>query len=195
MESRSRIYGVVGEFETPRKLIQAANKARVAGYKQMDAYTPFPGEGLSEALGLKRSLVPLVTLTGGLLAGALTDVPGASAVFLGGVVAYATELKAVLLGVDRAVLAVQGAVSAEVAEAMATGVRGRLGATVGAATTGVAGPDPAEGKPAGTVYIAASAGDKTRVRQLALSGSRAAIRAETVREALRLVLVTVREES
>ena len=141
------------------------------------------------------SLAVAESLTGGLLAGALTDVPGASAVFLGGVVAYATELKAVLLGVDRAVLAVQGAVSAEVAEAMATGVRGRLGATVGAATTGVAGPDPAEGKPAGTVYIAASAGDKTRVRQLALSGSRAAIRAETVREALRLVLVTVREES
>lgn len=143
----------------------------------------------------QQSIAVAESLTGGLLAGALTDVPGASAVFLGGVVAYATELKAVLLGVDRAVLAVQGAVSAEVAEAMATGVRGRLGATVGAATTGVAGPDPAEGKPAGTVYIAASAGDKTRVRQLALSGSRAAIRAETVREALRLVLVTVREES
>jgi nicotinamide-nucleotide amidase len=143
----------------------------------------------------QQSIAVAESLTGGLLAGALTDVPGASAVFLGGVVAYATELKAVLLGVDRAVLAAQGAVSAEVAEAMATGVRDRLGASVGAATTGVAGPDPAEGKPAGTVYIAASAGDKTRVRQLALSGSRAAIRAETVREALRLVLVTVREES
>ena len=129
----------------------------------------------------QQSIAVAESLTGGLLAGALTDVPGASAVFLGGVVAYATELKAVLLGVDRAVLAVQGAVSAEVAEAMATGVRGRLGATVGAATTGVAGPDPAEGKPAGTVYIAASAGDKTRVRQLALSGSRAAIRANRLR--------------
>ncbi|MGC1485762.1 MAG: DUF3341 domain-containing protein [Candidatus Acidiferrum sp.] len=69
MESRQRIYGVVGEFETPRKLIQAADKARVAGYKNMDAYTPFPVEGLSEALGLKRTLVPLVTLIGGLLGG------------------------------------------------------------------------------------------------------------------------------
>jgi hypothetical protein len=69
MESRSRIYGIVGEFDTPRKLIQAAEKARDAGYKNMDAYTPFPVEGLSEALGLKRSLVPLVTLTGGLLGG------------------------------------------------------------------------------------------------------------------------------
>ncbi len=69
MESRSHIYGVVGEFETPRKLIQAADKARAAGYKCMDAYTPFPVEGLSEALGLKRSLVPLVTLIGGLTGG------------------------------------------------------------------------------------------------------------------------------
>jgi nicotinamide-nucleotide amidase len=86
-------------------------------------------------------------------------------------------------------------VSAEVAEAMAAGVADRLGATLGAATTGVAGPDPAEGKPAGTVYIAASVGQETLVRRLALSGSRAAIRAATVREALALVLVTVREET
>jgi nicotinamide-nucleotide amidase len=143
----------------------------------------------------QQSIAVAESLTGGLLAGALTDVPGASAVFRGGVVAYATELKAALLGVDRALLAAQGAVSAEVAGAMAAGVRERLRATVGAATTGVAGPDPAEGKPAGTVYIAACAGEKTRVRRLALTGSRAAIRAETVREALRLVLVTVREES
>jgi len=69
------------------------------------------------------------------------------------------------------------------------------GATVGAATTGVAGPDPAEGKPAGTVYVAASAGPETLVRRLALSGSRAAIRAAAVREALALVLVMVREET
>ena len=143
----------------------------------------------------QQSIAVAESLTGGLLAGALTDVPGASAVFRGGVVAYATELKAVLLGVDRALLAAQGAVSAEVAGAMAAGVRDRLGATVGAATTGVAGPDPAEGKPAGTVYIAASAGQETRVRRLALSGSRAAIRAATVREALALVLVIVREET
>jgi len=142
-----------------------------------------------------QSIAVAESLTGGLLAAALTDVPGASAVFRGGVVAYATELKAVLLGVDRALLAAQGAVSAEVARAMAGGVADRLGAAVGAATTGVAGPDPAEGKPAGTVYIAASAGPQTLVRRLALSGSRAAIRAATVREALALVLVIVREET
>jgi nicotinamide-nucleotide amidase len=158
-----------------------------------------PGEPAAELIALltarRQSIAVAESLTGGLLAGALTGIPGASAVFRGGVVAYATELKAALLGVDRGVLEARGAVSAEVAAAMAEGVRDRLGAAVGAATTGVAGPDPAEGKPAGTVYIAASAGDQTRVRRLALSGSRAAIRAGTVREALGLVLVIVREES
>ena len=95
----------------------------------------------------RQSIAVAESLTGGLLAGALTDVPGASAVFRGGVIAYATDLKAELLGVDRALLAAQGAVSPEVAEAMAAGVRDRLGAAVGAATTGVAGPDPAKENP------------------------------------------------
>ena len=158
-----------------------------------------PGTAAAELIALltarQESIAVAESLTGGLLAAALTDIPGASAVFRGGVVAYATELKAVLLGVDRGLLDTQGAVSAEVAAAMAEGVRGRLGARIGAATTGVAGPDPAEGKPAGTVYIAASAGGQTRVRRLDLAGSRAAIRAATVGEALALVLVTVREET
>ena len=101
------------------------------------------------------------SLTGGLLAGALTDIPGASAVFRGGVVAYATELKAVLLGVDRALLAAPGAVSAEVAGAMAEGGR-RTGSAPPSARPppGWPGPDPAEGKPPGTVYVAASAGEE-----------------------------------
>ena len=158
-----------------------------------------PGPAAAELIALltgrQESIAVAESLTGGLLAAALTDIPGASAVFRGGVVAYATELKAVLLGVDRGLLDTHGAVSAEVAAAMAEGVRDRLGAGVGAATTGVAGPDPAEGKPAGTVYIAASAGARTRVRRLDLAGSRAAIRAATVREALALVLVIAREET
>jgi hypothetical protein len=68
---RSHIYGVMGEFETPEQLIQAVEKVRQAGYRRLDAYTPFPVEGLSEALGLKRNLVPTITLLGG-LAGGLT---------------------------------------------------------------------------------------------------------------------------
>ena len=158
-----------------------------------------PGTAAAELIALltrrQESIAVAESLTGGLLAAALTDVPGASAVFRGGIVAYATELKAVLLGVDRGVLGTHGAVSAEVAAAMAEGVRDRLGASVGAATTGVAGPDPAEGKPAGTVYIAASAGERTRGRRLGLAGGRAAIRAATVREALALVLAIAREET
>ena len=86
------------------------------------------------------------SLTGGLLAAALTDIPGASAVFRGGVVAYATELKAVLLGVDRGLLDTHGAVSAEVAAAMAEGVRDRLGAGGRGGHHGSRGPGPGRGK-------------------------------------------------
>ena len=82
------------------------------------------------------------SLTGGLVAAALTDVPGASNAFRGGVVAYATELKAELLGVDVGMLKRHGPVYAPVAAAMADGVRRRLGATIGVSTTGIAGPVP-----------------------------------------------------
>lgn len=94
------------------------------------------------------------SLTGGLLGGALSSVPGASAVFRGGVIAYATELKASLLGVDPALLAREGAVHPDVAAQMARGAADRLGATWGLATTGVAGPDPQDGRPVGEVYVA-----------------------------------------
>lgn len=150
--------------------------------------------------GRRQTVAAAESLTGGLVAAALTGVPGASAVFRGGVVAYATELKAALLGVDQAVLATRGAVSAEAAGAMAAGVASRLGASFGVATTGVAGPDPAEGKPVGTVYIAVSRGadgprgGATRVRRLALQGSRDDIRGQTVAHALALLLVMIREE-
>src|SRR5882724_12438580 len=92
------------------------------------------------------------SLTGGLVAAALTDVPGASNAFRGGIVAYATELKAEVLGVDVTLLKRHGPVYAPVAAAMAEGVRQRLGATIGVAATGVAGPGPQDGHPAGTVH-------------------------------------------
>lgn len=68
-QQRAHIYGIVGEFPTPQSLIQATKQARQAGYTSLDAFTPFPVEGLDEALGLKRTFVPLVTLIGGLLGG------------------------------------------------------------------------------------------------------------------------------
>ena len=70
-EHRARLHGLMGEFETPEQLLSAAKKAREAGYKRVDAYTPFPIEGLAEAIGTRRSWVPLITLIGG-LGGGLT---------------------------------------------------------------------------------------------------------------------------
>ncbi|MFF6873673.1 nicotinamide-nucleotide amidohydrolase family protein [Streptomyces sp. NPDC012450] len=101
-----------------------------------------------------QTLAVAESLTGGLVAAELTGVPGASASFRGSVTAYATALKHELLGVDEALLAERGAVDPEVASQMAAGVRARLGADWGIATTGVAGPDPQDGQPVGTVYVA-----------------------------------------
>jgi nicotinamide-nucleotide amidase len=134
------------------------------------------------------------SLTGGLVAAALTDVPGASAAFRGGVVTYATDLKAGLLGVDAMMLARHGAVYPPVAVAMADGVRTRLGATYGLATTGVAGPEPADGQPVGTAHIAVSVADDTVVRTIALTGNRQEIRRLTVEHALGLLLGRLGEE-
>jgi nicotinamide-nucleotide amidase len=144
--------------------------------------------------GRQQTVAVAESLTGGLLAAALTSIPGASAAFRGAVVAYATSLKSVLLDVPPLLLAERGAVSPEVAAAMAEGVRGRLGATFGAATTGVAGPDAAEGKPVGTVHIAVSAAGTTAVRTLALAGNRDEVRRATVEEVLGLLLRRLRED-
>ena len=127
------------------------------------------------------------SLTGGLVCAALTSVPGASTVVRGGVVAYASEVKADVLQVDREVLAREGAVSRAVAAELAQGVRAVLGCDVGVSTTGVAGPDPADGRPPGTVFVAASGPWGILVEQLSLSGNREQIRAATVRGALALL--------
>lgn len=134
------------------------------------------------------------SLTGGLVAAALTTVPGASLAVRGGVVAYATDLKATLLSVPPRMLEEHGAVYPGVASAMAIGVRDRLRATFGVATTGVAGPDPQDGQPVGTVHIAVSAEDDTVVRTLALEGDRDGIRRLTVDRSLALLLGRLRED-
>jgi nicotinamide-nucleotide amidase len=141
-----------------------------------------------------RTVATAESLTGGLVAAALTDVPGSSKAFRGGVVSYATELKAQLLGVDGRMLREHGPVYAPVAVAMADGVRARLGATVGVATTGVAGPGPQDGHPAGTVHIAVSLADDTVVRTMALAGDRDEVRKLTVERVLGLLLGRLREE-
>ena len=127
------------------------------------------------------------SLTGGLVSAELTDVAGASAVVRGGVLAYATDLKAQVLGVDLGLLARVGAVDPDVAEQMATGVRSLMGATYGLATTGVAGPDQADGKAVGLVYVAVAGPGSSTVKALRLSGDRGEIRTQSVLAVLSLL--------
>lgn len=128
------------------------------------------------------------SVTGGLLAAAVVAVPGASAVFRGGLVVYATDLKASLAGVPAEVLAARGPVDREVAQALAEGARDRCRADWGLATTGVAGPEPQGGVPVGTVYLAcAGPGRPTEVRVRRLAGDRAEVRAGAVTAALALL--------
>jgi len=127
------------------------------------------------------------SLTGGLVASDIVAIPGASAVFRGGIVAYDSMLKNDLLGVDASSLAREGAVTAEVASAMAEGALTRLGVDVAVATTGVAGPDPdpVSGLAPGVVFIAVAGGGLgTMVRELSLEGDRSEIRERAARSAL-----------
>lgn len=128
------------------------------------------------------------SLTGGMLGAALTTTPGASSTFRGGLVVYATDLKESVAGVPGPLLDAEGAVSAHVAAALAAGARDRLTATYGVGVTGVAGPDPQEGQPVGTVYVAVAGPDGGEVRSLILDGDRAAIRAAAVEAALDVLL-------
>jgi PncC family amidohydrolase len=134
------------------------------------------------------TLATAESLTGGGLGALVTDVPGSSAVYVGGVVSYATRVKVELLGVPPSVVGTAGVVSEECARAMARGVRALLGADVGVATTGVAGPDPQEGKPVGTVFVAVADAAGEHVDELRLGGGRREIRSATSAWALRAVL-------
>jgi nicotinamide-nucleotide amidase len=135
-----------------------------------------------------QTLAVAESLTGGLLAATIVDVPGASAVFRGGLVVYATELKARLAGVPTDLLAARGPVDPDVAGWLAAGARDRCGADWGLGTTGVAGPDPQDGQPVGTVYIGLAGPDGTRTAQrYQLAGDRPAIRRATVAAALALL--------
>lgn len=160
------------------------------------------GTGWAQGVGLAAQIIPALarsdqtlataeSLTGGLMAAALTQVAGASAVFRGGVVAYQTELKASLVGVDRELLARDGPVSPAVAEALAEGIRGRLEATWGAATTGVAGPQAVDEHPVGTVFVAVTGPRGCRVRALSLGGSRDQIRQASLVACLRLLAASM----
>jgi nicotinamide-nucleotide amidase len=140
-----------------------------------------------------RTLAVAESLTGGLLTDAFVQVPGASAVLLGGVVAYATPVKHSVLGVDAELLHRRGAVDPEVARQMADGVRravavdGRA-ADVGVATTGVAGPAAQDGNAPGTVWVGVAIGGRVVALGASLSGDRAAVRSGAVALALQALV-------
>ncbi|QNE22225.1 CinA family protein [Kribbella qitaiheensis] len=140
------------------------------------------------------TLATAESLTGGMVGAALTDVPGISAIYRGGVIVYATDLKATLAGVPADLLADVGPVHPDTAAALASGVRERLGATYGLATTGVAGPDPQDGIEAGAVYVGVAGPTGVRVRKLSLSGDREAVRRGSVQGVLELAVELVAEE-
>lgn len=155
-----------------------------------------------DAADIARRLVPAAvaagltlataeSLTGGSVAAALVAVPGASDTFRGGVVSYAADLKADWLDVPRALLDARGAVDPDVARAMAAGIRRRAPADIGLATTGVAGPGPNDGHPAGTVHVAVATAAGEHVRSLRLAGDREAVRAGATAAVLVLALEIV----
>ncbi|WP_449283663.1 CinA family protein [Leucobacter sp.] len=176
---------MTGGLEQPDGVPLVAERALAAGAIEWAA-----------ARGLRIAVAE--SLTGGLLADALVKIPGASRALSGGIVAYDTWLKHSLLGVDLDLLRENGPVDEQVAMQMAAGVRAACAvpaddggspatpADIGVSTTGVAGPDPdpQTGQPAGTVWIAVSAGDRTRAKRFAFTGDRAAIRQAAVHAAL-----------
>ena len=134
------------------------------------------------------SLATAESCTGGLISHRITNVPGASSIFLGGVIAYANEAKSALLGVSQALLAEKGAVSQEVALAMARGAQHRFHSDYAVAVTGIAGPGGGSPeKPVGTVYLAVVSPTSRRVIHRLFVGDRDAIKVQTADEALNLL--------
>jgi nicotinamide-nucleotide amidase len=150
-----------------------------------DTFESTVGQMLAER-GL--TLAVMESCTGGLLSDVLTNVPGSSRYFRGGIVSYATEVKE-LVGVDAAIIATHGVVSAETAAAMASVIRERLEADIGIGVTGVAGPEPQDGVPVGQVYIGFDGGEKLgqHAFSFVLNQTREAIKRRAVTQAINLL--------
>ena len=151
------------------------------------------------ARGLKVAVAE--SLTGGQIASTIVDVPGASDVFLGGVVAYATAAKTGMLGLSPALLESRGAVDADVAAEMARACAERFATScgvsqdivLGVSSTGVAGPGAQDGKPAGTVYVAACLGESIQVLDFHFEGDRNQVREQATQSALGLAVSLLRQ--
>jgi len=147
-------------------------------------------ERLQQAcLASARTVATAESCTGGLVAASITAIPGSSGYFLGGLVTYADDAKTDLLGVPEPMLAAHGAVSAQVARAMASGARERFGATLAVSVTGVAGPDGGSpAKPVGLTYLGLAADDDVAVQRFLFDGDRAANRTAAATAALEWLL-------
>jgi nicotinamide-nucleotide amidase len=145
-----------------------------------------------ELVERRQTMATAESLTGGLVAATIVEIPGVSSVYRGGMVVYATELKHTLAGVPRDLLDDRGPVDPDVARELATGVRERCGADWGLATTGVAGPEPQDGVPVGLVYVAVAGPQGATVRELRLEGNRAAVRTGSATAVLTLLVESLR---
>lgn len=165
--------GPPGEVDRRLETAAAALRARIGGYAYGEGNTTMEAEVGKLLRAAGATVAVAESCTGGLIGSRFTDVPGSSAYFLGGVVAYNNKVKQSVLGVRKETLVEHGAVSVETAEEMARGVRRAVGATVGLATTGIAGPDGGTpDKPVGTVCIAVDGPGGTRSRRYQLWGTR-----------------------
>lgn len=142
-----------------------------------------------------KSIAVAETLTGGLVTDIITNVPGASRYFLGGIVAYSNKSKMKSLGVKEATLRVNGAVSEQSASEMAVGIREHFGSDYGIAITGLAGPGGASfGKPIGLVFFAFTNGKTTMVERMEFTGDRLNIKRAAASQVLRMTLECITEE-
>jgi nicotinamide-nucleotide amidase len=169
----------------------------VLGRWRFEAASGDVAEALNEVLARAGKRVAVAeSCTGGLVAKRITDPPGASRVFAGGLVAYANEVKTAELGVSEEDLLREGAVSEAVARAMALGVAERFGVEAGIGITGVAGPGGGTPeKPVGTVWVAVALDGEVRTKRLSLVGDRPAIRERAAQEALARLLRLVRDRA
>jgi CDP-diacylglycerol--glycerol-3-phosphate 3-phosphatidyltransferase len=178
-----RFRHLIGPFDTARVRVGPAGGAPEAS----------PAEVAEVLAGTGMTVAVAESITGGMIGSLITEQPGSSAYFAGGVIAYSNDVKRQQLDVSAALLESVGAVSREVGEAMARGVRSRLGTSLGLAVTGIAGP-AAEGtsKPVGLTYVAVASDGHVASREFTFSGDRASIRRQAATEALRMLVAEVR---
>lgn len=182
-----------GAEDTARRLVTELTERHARNLVSADGSTT---DELVAAALVGHRLALAESCTGGLLAGRVTDRPGASDYLAGGVVAYSNEAKVALLGVPAELIAVHGAVSPEVARAMADGARARFGADIGCAVTGVAGPDGGSaGKPVGYVcFCVTTDAGRVLARDPVLPGGRADVRERSVDVAMHLIRRAAQED-